>query len=327
MKIWYKRPMSYIIPLLLLSALALNPFAAREAAAEEAPEIPKTRLYLSDLTLIRLGPLGLETQNRLVFQRRLMDSDSILFRDTFVNGALSLKLNPAYYKIGPTVDIQPIALLNLRLGYEFMGYFGTFGYLQSWSEPRLEQDGHSPFEEDHRVANEEAGLNYVTTGHHAFVEPTLQLKVSKVAVRTKWPIEYWNMALQDMDGDGETDRVFYDATLHTLVPANGLVVSTDTDVLYVSGKHLTAGLRYSGVFPQYGASAFAGGAEPATALDGSHHKLGPLVAWTFKQRDYSAFNRPTLLFVGGWYLDHPNTEESTFPYVLLGFSFSSDFLR
>lgn len=300
---------------LLSLALGLTRPALAEDAAPQAP--PDTRLYLHDLSIIRLGPLGLETQNRLVFQKRLMDSDSALFRDTYVNGAAALKLNPAYFKVGPTVDIQPIALLNVRLGYEYMRFFGGFGYLQSFSEPELLADGTSPFEKSIRDANSDAELNYVTSGHHMFVEPTFQIKVSKVAIRSKTAIERWRMALDDMDGDGQTDTVFYDATLHTLVPAAGMVVTNDSDLLYVSGKHLTAGARYSVVSPKY----------EGDAMDGGVMKLGPIVAWTFNTRDYSSFNKPTLLFIGGWYLKHPNEVERSFPYLLLGYSFSSDFLN
>lgn len=299
--------------MLLPALLALT--LSQPAAAEPPPD---TRLYVGSLSIFRLGPLGLETQNRLMYQKRLMDSDSVLFENTFAAGGLSVKLNPAYVKVGPLVELQPIALLHLRLGYEYIAYFGGFGYLQSFPEPTSVYS----FEKSVRDANEEAGLNYVTQGHHLFVEPTVQLKAGVVAIRSKTPIEYWSMGLEN------GDKVFYDATLHTLVPGQGLVVSNDSDLLYVSGKHLTAGLRYSGVFPQYGDGAFQAGAPSDEAISGNHHKLGPLVAWSFHNRDYqsSGLNKPTLLFVGGWYLDHPNAEESRSPYLLLGFGFSKDLL-
>ena len=306
--------------MIALAALALLAALSSTARAEEAaapPTPPDVRLYVQDLSIFRLGPLGLETQNRLVFQKRLMDSESLLFRDTFVNGAVALKLNPAYFKVGPTVDIQPIALLNVRLGYEYMRFFGGFGYLQSFDAPQDLPDGSSPFEKSIRDANDEAGLNYVTAGHHLFVEPTFQLKIDHVAVRSKTSIELWKMPLQDMDSDGVQDTVFYDATLHTLAPSDGLVVTNDSDLLYASGKHLTAGVRYSLVSPKYGSE---------DAFDGGVMKLGPLVAWSFHTRDYSRFNKPKLLFVGGWYLKHPNEVEAKFPYLLLGYSFSSDLL-
>lgn len=311
-----------VVPLLALclSTLLTSSVNAEEAKAADtkAPTAPpENRLYLAQLDIIRVGPIGLESQNRLVFQHRLMDSESVLFRDTYANGALNFKLNPAYFKVGPMVDIQPIALFNLRLAYEYMQYFGGFGFLQSFPEPTTDYS----FEATVRDENEEAGLNYVTTGSHIFVEPTLQLKVKKVAVRSKLAIERWKMNLQN------GDKVFYDATLHTLVPGDGMVLANDTDVLYVTGKKLTAGIRYSGVFPQYAADDFQSGTIPDNAMDGSHHKLGPLVAYSFNTREFTRWNKPTLLVVGGWYLKHPNEVESKVPYVLVGFGFNSDFLH
>ncbi len=295
---------------------ALLALSLLSSAQAEAP--PDLRVYLGSLSIFRLGPLGLETQNRVMLQKRLMDSESVLFDNTFAGGGVSLKLNPAYVKVGPLFEVQPITLLNIRLGYEYVSYFGGFGYLQSWPEPT---DAYS-FELSERDLNERDGLNYVTSGHHLFVEPTVQLKAGKVAIRSKTPVEYWKMALQD------GDLVFYDATLHTLVPGSGLVVSNDSDLLYVSGKRLTAGVRYSGVFPKYGDDDFQGGTVAANAVSGNHHKVGPLIAWSFHSRDFQpkGLNKPTLLFVGGWYLDHPNEVESAFPYLLLGFGFSKDLL-
>ena len=50
---------------------------------------------------------------------------------------------------------------------------------------------------------------------------------------------------------------------------------------------------------------------------------GPV--FSFTTREHSSFNKPTLLAMAGWYLDHPS-REGGLPYLLLGFSFSSDLL-
>lgn len=282
------------------------PVVTEEKAVEPLP-IPLNRLYLASLTLVRYNPLGLETQDRLVFQHRLLDSESLLLRDTFVSGAASVKLSPAYIKVGPTVEVQPLAVLNLRVGYEFLGYFGSQGFLQSYP------DAARDYSDDARKLTD--GASYSTTGHHVFFEPTLQARVKSLAVRSKLAVEYWDMGLRS------GDQVFYDATLDTLVPNEGWVLANDTDLVYSAGR-LTFGARFSGVWPLYGkehlgASAGFGG--------NSHMRLGPIVAFSFNTREYSSFNKPTLLAIAGWYLDHPN-REGALPYLLLGFSFSSDFL-
>jgi hypothetical protein len=285
-----------LLCMLAIACLFAVPAPAQEKAAETAFQAPpQNRLYLASLSIVRVNPLGLETQNRLMFARRLAESTSPLFRDTFFAGGLSTKLNPAYLKIGPLIDFQPIGIFNLRLGYEYLRYFGTMGYLQS------APDADVNFSDDARKNTEDDA--YSTGGHHFFAEPTLQMKVGKIAVRSKFAFEYWDLDLE------EDDEYFYDATLDTLVPDKKMLWSNDSDLLYMSGQ-LTLGVRYSAVFP---------------GNDLQHMRVGPLLAWSFHTRDYSSFNKPTLLMILGWYFKHPDRVGAV-PYVLVGFSFSSDLM-
>jgi hypothetical protein len=281
-----------------------------EGAPPALTPIPKNRLYLGSLTVFRYNPLGLESQKRLVFQRRLMDSESLLLRDTFVSGAASFKLNPAFIKVGPIVELQPLAILNVRAAYEFVSYFGTQGFLQSYEDPTFS------YADDARDKTE--GSAYGTSGHHVFIEPTLQAKIKSVAIRSKLAIEYWNVALTG------GHKVFYDATLDTQVPGKGWVLANDTDLVYTAGK-LTVGARFSGVWPLYSDADYGFAGKPEGFEGNSHMRVGPIVAYSFNTREYSSFNKPTLLAVINWYLDHPNREGGV-PYILLGFSFTSDFL-
>lgn len=272
--------------------------------------IPDHRLYLASLSIVRYNPLGLETQNRLVFQRRLAHSESRLLRDTFASGAASIKLNPAYLKAGPVVELQPVAVLNLRVAYEYVRYFGTQGYLQSSPDPRAD------FSDAARKDGKD--FAYSTWGQRLAFEPTLQMKVGSVVLRSKFALEYWRVKLRA----GAT--TFYDATLDTLVPGNGWVVTNDTDLLYLSGP-LALGARFSGVWPRYASADYAAAGEPAGFHGNSHMRIGPLAAWSFDTREYTTFSKPTLLAITGWYLDHPSRQGAV-PYVLVGFSFTSDLL-
>ena len=111
---------------------------------------------------------------------------------------------------------------------------------------------------------------------------------------------------------------------------------------------LTAGLRYSVVQPIYQDSEFrpapAAGLTPiedrATA-DNTVQRLGPVVSYTFFDRGYTGFNKPSLLLVVAWYLDHryragqaaaailPGVfvQSPAMPYIVLGFSFQSDLIN
>lgn len=264
-----------------------------EETAEQ--ELPKSRLYLASLTAARYHPIGLETQNRLMYSHMLYESESMIMRDNFFKAGPSLKLNPAYLKVGPLIDLQPIAILHLRLGYEFVYYFGTFGYLQSYPDPDSDYS-----DKERKKTNHES---YDTKGHHLFAETTLQMRISHFVARSKFSFAYWNVDLTDDHG------YFYDATLDTLIPNKKFMWTNDTDLLFMR-KNLVVGVRYSGVFP---------------LTEAGHQRIGPIFAWSFHTRDYTRFNRPTLLCILGWYVEHQN-RVGGIPYVLVGFSFSTDFL-
>src|SRR6185503_7949121 len=90
------------------------------------------RLMVSDLTIIRLNPTGLETRARVGVQKKLFASAKPITENNFAFGGVFPKLNPASAHIGFGGEIQPASIFNLRSFLEVSKYFGTFGYLQSF---------------------------------------------------------------------------------------------------------------------------------------------------------------------------------------------------
>lgn len=329
----YQRPSKALRGLCLAMGLAAFPAVAQQAATgvpdvpaarptpppevtpanEPSPAvplrpIPNVRLYLTSLNLFRVNPLGLETQNRLVLQKRLFDSTSVLLRDTFVNAAASMKLSPASLKVGPTVEIQPAAVFNLRASYEYTQFLGIMGFLQSYPDPLRD------FSDDALDAGEDNA--YSTNGHHFMLEPTLQAKVGPIAVRTKFSFEYWNLSLRD----GET--TFYDPFLDSLLAGKGWVYTNDSDVIYLADRWAT-GVRFSGVWPQYGADQ---GITGDTKANNSHMRVGPFGSYALNQDEGTLFNRPTVVASVAWYLKHPS-RQGALPFMFVGFAFNSDLMR
>ena len=118
----------------LLALLGLGaPVAAQQPQApitEDVPPpmlppLPDSRVYFTTLNVVRYNPLGLESQNRLVYQKRLFDSPSLLLRDTYASAGASLRLSPAFFKLGPVVELQPLAIFNVRAGYEYVQFSRT----------------------------------------------------------------------------------------------------------------------------------------------------------------------------------------------------------
>jgi hypothetical protein len=313
------------------------PVPVDEPPAPEAPsKFPNGwRLLVSDLSIIRLNPLGLETRARAGIQKKLFPSEMKLTENNFFFGGLFPKLNPASAHVGIGGEIQPASIFNVRAFYEVSKYFGTFGYLQSFTSANANYS-------DATLADNKDNPTPMTepqaaTGSRFSIQPMLQLKVGKVAVRALAMFDYWNINVR------AGDTLAYEPTVDTLLPDGGWTLSTDTDVLYVTDKGLAAGLRHSWVKPMYKAKHFANAADEA-AYDGrnTHQRLGLFAAYTLKDKGPSRFNKPTAILIVSWYLKHkyrtgePDTLDMghdaddyvtrAFPYVILGFAFESDFL-
>jgi hypothetical protein len=112
----------------------------------------------------------------------------------------------------------------------------------------------------------------------------------------------------------EGDTTFYDATLDTHVPANGLILANDTDLLYLAGS-CTAGVRFSAVWPIYQDADFGPTGEPADFAGASHMRIGPLVAYHSIQTTSGRASTSRRAREHRLVLDHPNREGGV-PYVL-----------
>lgn len=304
------------------------PAAAAPAPRVSDPPIPDRRLVLNNLLAFRYNPLGLEDQLRAGFQQRLYQSDKPLLRDNFFFGGVYPKVNPAFTKIGPSLEIQPLSIFNLRLGAELIGYYSTFGLLQSYRSPL------DDFSESALRRGKDAKRNYAAYGLHVMIEPSVQLRFGPIVLRDKLAVEHWRVKLR------AGDRVFYDVTADTAIGSIGWVIQNDLDLLYqreltsltgkLRGARLTAGVRYTTVQPLYDAADFAP-TDDRSRADNGHHRLGPLLAFTFFDDGYSRFNKPTAIVIANWYLDHRfrtgADSSAALPYLVLGFAFQSDLLE
>ncbi len=306
------------------------------------------RFMVSDLTLFRLNPVGLETRVRIGMQKRLYYSEEAVEKNNFVFLGAFPRLNPASVHAGLGVEVQPMSILNVRAFYNVQQYFGTFGFLQSFESPTAN------YSDSTLKALRDSQDRPPQTGQlrQLSVQPLVQLKLGAVAVRALFQFDYWQIARVR---DGSTTA--YEPTVDTLLPDGGWTMSTDTDVLYTGRKGLAIGVRHSFVRPFYKQKHFAATdateAENQAAFAGykganSHQRVGLFAAYTFKDLGPSKFNKPTVILVASWYGSHryrtgvpdagseqpmdmgPAANENYvsryMPYLVLGFAFESDFL-
>jgi hypothetical protein len=314
-----------------------SPTLVDDAGIVTPPEPSKfpdgLRVMASDLTILRLNPTGLETRARIGVQKKIYPSDQKVTENNFWFAGAFPKLNPAAAYIGLGGELQPASVFNVRVFGELGKFFGTFGYLQSFSSANANYS-------DQTLADNKDMPTPMTepeaaTSMRFSVQPMLQLKLGKIAVRALAMFDYWSL--------GTRASTAYEPTLDTLLPDNGWTVSTDTDVLYVNDTGLAAGVRHSYVKPMYSDKHFTDAADK-DMYDGqnSHQRLGFFGAYTLKDKGPSTFNKPTVILIVSMYLKHkyragePDTIDPghdaddyrtrAFPYVVAGFAFESDFI-
>jgi hypothetical protein len=305
-----------------------TPVAAVDDTLPPLP--PAKRLVLNSLNIFRWNPIGLESQNRFGWQQRIYEGKGRATRDNFWFAGTYLRLNPASVRAAAMIEVQPLAVFNLRLTAEQLYYYGNFTFLQSrgsatddLSDAAMKQNREGPLG------------NYAGGGQHVSIEPTLQVafgpKERQIVIRNKTLLGWFNMDLRS------GDRVWYEPTLDVPVPRQGWVLANDADLLWrgtVGKATLTLGLRYSMVRPLYDSGEVKAGEEPdAAAALKDHHRLGLLAAYTFYDTVDARFEKPTVLLIASRYLDHahrlgvgPNSVNANVPYLVLGFAFQSDLL-
>lgn len=315
---------------LAAAELAAEQEAAAQATATVQPvtgierprrKRPMHRLIYSNLTALRYNPLGLVNEFTGGYRYQLFKKNSLLFRESFVAAQLHTFISPAFGRIGPKIDFQPLALLNLSATYDYTGYFGTFGLNQSFKSPT---DDWSDTEIGRRDDSGDPTIdNYVTTGHFVTLAALLQAKVGRIAMRDNVKFYYADYDLR------AGDTVSYDQTLDIVVPNKGWTMTNDLDLLYLFDFGLTLGARYTLTQAFYQARHFQP-AEPLSRPNGPTHRVGPALLYTFFDRPDKRFNKPTLIVLMQWWAAHRfrtgQDVSAAVPYLAIGFRFEGDIL-
>lgn len=308
-----------LLPLVLL--LAARPLTAQppapvalagavtEVTPPDPPARPRYRLHYSNLAVVRGNPIGLQDFAKLGLHRRLGDSQHALLRDNFVGVSLQPFLTPAFVRLGAGAELQPVALLHLEARVDWLSYLGTFGHLRSFPGYGADYSG--------TAIDAGAEQAYATSGWQATLAAELRAKVGEVVIRSK--AQATRTALNVHAGD----TVWYDPFLDVLAPARGWTLTNDADLLWLRGP-LVVGLRHTwtGVEDPTGAAGKTG--------DASTSRLGPLIAYSLFERPGATFDKPTVLLLVQWHLQHRFRTgldtPAALPYLALGFAFKGDVL-
>lgn len=270
-----------LLCVLLLPALASaadQPDDAEEAAeAVETPAGNQWHLYSS--FGLRAIPIGTALNIDAGYRFALSDSDSLLFKDTYVEAGATVDTSPSYASGGGYIEALPLAVLKLRVQAQTTSYFGAFGYLY------LPDDPENPDWELDSLGGA-VGEGTSATGYQITGEATLQAKVGNIVAQV--PATYTHL-------DVDVGQNYYDATLDMLLEPTDQFWTVRPLLGYVfvmeeSDSWVLAGARW-----EHAASIQS---------DLSRDMPGALAVW--KLPGDLAGGEMKLVGIGGYWLNHPN---------------------
>jgi hypothetical protein len=304
--------------LVVLAVVVLGSSEAHaQLLADRGP--PQFRLVHRNALAVRINPLGLIYDGRLMARLRLYESQSSALRDNFVSVGASLGASPAFFRAGAYVEVQPLTVFSLFANYEVVSYFGSINLLQSFPGARSDASD-TAIRTLGALPATDVRRNYPGSGSMFTLGANLVLKLGPIVVRDTVRLLRPSFNLR------AGDTVFYDQFYDLVMPNNRFSIVNDADLLFQTNFGLVVGARYNLSIPLYGDENYV--ALGPYSGDNSSHRLGPLIAYRFFDTDGAAFNQPTLALLVNWYLKHPyRTGQDTpqgLPYFGLAFTFVGD---
>ena len=277
---------------------------------------PRHRIVYSNVLVARLNPLGVEDRLSFMYHRRLMTRTGKLFEGTRFGVGLTPSFTPSIIRLGGTMEIVPLAILQLKASYYLITYFGSQEFkAHAFNSPN------DDFGPETIKARAEAKQAVSTYGGQAELSALLQAKFGPIAVRNE--LTFFHNLIKLPPGND----VFYDLRHDIMGPARGWFLGNDTDILYINPKiRLTAGVRATYFHMFYPDSTYEAGDIKSSNND--HARVGPLIAYSFKDRPAKRFMKPTIYLLAQWWVKHryrTGQEVSQgLPLVVLGFSFTGE---
>jgi len=298
-------------------------------SSRRRPGLQRHRFVYKNLTAARYNPLGLVNEFQFGYRLQLVDKNTTLFKESYFALKAHTFLNPAFGRVGPMIELQPLALLNLHAIYNAVGYFKTFDQLQTFQSPAATYSDTS--------LEKTTDRRYPGMGHMVTLSALVQAKVGRVAVRDNVK-GYWTSFDVKRDAQtGRADTVYYDQTLDILQPNKGWVLTNDLDALYLFDFGLKLGARYTLTHAFYRDSMYLPG--EGTKNRNNTQRVGPAILysppkWRAKAARRTKLSRkrwynPTAFLLAQWWVQHrwrTGTDVSAgVPYLVLGFTFEGDF--
>jgi hypothetical protein len=97
-------------------------------AAGVSAEKAQKGFFLEQSIQASYNPLGLQFLTQAYYRIPLVNKEGMLWESTKIDLGLQSNLSPAYYMIGAYIDIEPIAVFDLALTAQAIGFYSALGF-------------------------------------------------------------------------------------------------------------------------------------------------------------------------------------------------------
>ena len=206
----------------LVLALALLGMVAVGLSAEKAEK----GFYLDQSIQASYNPLGLQFLTQAYYRIPLMNKEGKLWESTKIDLGLQNNLSPAYDMIGAYIDIEPIAIFDLALTAQAIGFYDAlrFGFYSL-------SGYNAPFND--------AALNVLpsknTLGYTLSATPTFKIAFGPIAILDSFGLTYFSVD----DGSG----FFYERVNNCVLAKNDYELTNNAYLLATVVPGVLVGLN------------------------------------------------------------------------------------
>ena len=228
------------------------------------------------------------------------DPGSRLFENTYFDAGITTNLSPTFAWGGGFVEILPVQVLRLRASAQYMGYFGTFGYLfHPEGSAETGYDLHPPLDGSPGVAQGIATSGWIVQGE---AEPRVRWKGIVAVAPTR--IAHVSMDLPRPYYEPLFDVVLDpDDTLWRTQPTLGYQITVDE-----TGGWLMPGVRYDHT--------------QTFGTDFTRDLVLGVLVW--HPGDLLQAAQPQVAFAAGAWTEHPSRTGEPYIAVELSFDYGGD---
>jgi hypothetical protein len=195
-------------------------------AAGVSAEKAQKGFFLDQSIQASYNPLGLQFLTQAYYRIPLVNKDGVLWESTRIDVGLQNNLSPAYDMIGAYIDIEPIAIFDLALTAQAIGYYDalSFGFY-SVSGYGAGFDG----------ASLSALTPRNTLGYTLSATPTFKIAFGPIAIADSFGFAYFSVD----DGSG----FFYERINNCILAKNDYELTNNAYLLATVTPGVLVGLN------------------------------------------------------------------------------------